>query len=62
MSAEDRLTKHLTNHSGFTAKVKDWIIVHKEVFEEKTDALKRELAIKNKKSRKYIESLISKMD
>jgi putative endonuclease len=60
MSAEDRLTRHLTNHGGFTAKTKDWIIVHTEVFEEKTEALKRELAIKNKKSRKYIESLIAK--
>jgi putative endonuclease len=62
MIVEERLVKHLTNHSGFTGKAKDWIIVHTEVFDEKTDALKRELAIKNKKSRKYIESLIIKGD
>ncbi len=61
-SVEERLAKHLTNHSGFTGKAKDWIVVHTEVFEEKTDALKRELAIKNKKSRKYIENLLSKPD
>jgi putative endonuclease len=61
-SVEERLTKHLTNHSGFTGKAKDWLIVHTEVFEEKRDALKRELAIKNKKSRIYIESLFAKKD
>jgi putative endonuclease len=61
-SPEERLVKHLTNHSGFTGKAKDWLVVHTEIFEEKTTALKREVEIKNKKSRKYIESLISKGD
>jgi putative endonuclease len=59
---EERLGKHLTNHSGFTGKAKDWVVVYTEVFDNKSDALRRELAIKNKKSRIYIESLISKTD
>ena len=32
---EERLRKHLSNHKGFTAKVKDWTIVYYETFEEK---------------------------
>ncbi|MBL7753270.1 MAG: GIY-YIG nuclease family protein [Chitinophagaceae bacterium] len=30
----DRLKKHLANHNGFTAKVKDWIVVYTEFFDE----------------------------
>ena len=55
----ERVKKHLSNHSGFTGKAKDWILVYKETFKEKTLAHQRELAIKSKKSRKYIEKLIS---
>jgi putative endonuclease len=62
MSAEERLVKHLTNHTGFTGKAKDWVIVHAESFADKSEALRRELAIKNKKSRKYIDSLIHSDD
>jgi putative endonuclease len=57
---EHRLQKHLTNHDGFTAKAKDWTIVYQETFETKDGAHQREIDIKNKKSRKYIESLIAK--
>jgi putative endonuclease len=59
-SIEERLQKHLTNHDGFTAKAKDWKVVYQEVFDTKEAAFKRELEIKNKKSRKYIENLILK--
>ena len=55
----ERLQKHLTNHDGFTAKAKDWTIVFQEPFHSKELALRRELAIKAKKSRAYIEKLIS---
>jgi putative endonuclease len=58
---EERLQKHLTNHDGFTAKAKDWIIVYKENFDSKEAAHRRELDIKAKKSRKYIESLFAKV-
>ncbi len=56
---ESRLKKHLTNHKGFTGSVSDWKIVYYEIFENKTDAYARERAIKKRKSRKYIEKLIS---
>jgi len=54
-----RIKKHLSNHSGFTRKAKDWTLVYKEEFTDKLLAHKRELEIKSKKSRKYIEKLIA---
>ncbi len=55
----ERIRKHLSNHTGFTSKAKDWILVYKEAFKEKSLAQKRESAIKSKKSRKFIEKLIA---
>ncbi len=37
-----------------------WRLVYFEMFETRTEAIKRENEIKSKKSRKYIEVLISK--
>ena len=54
----ERLRKHLSNHSGFTAKVKDWKIVYYEVFSDKSNACKRELEIKSWKSKVKISQLI----
>ena len=59
MTLEDRLRRHLTSHKGFTARTKDWKIVYFETFENKTDAILRELEIKNWKSKKKIIELIS---
>ncbi len=53
-----RLAKHLSQHSGFTGKAKDWIMVYCEQLLTKNDALKRETEIKKWKSRKMIEQLI----
>ena len=55
----ERLKKHLNNHKGFTARAKDWELKYKEQYETKPEALKRELKIKNWKSKKMIEKLIS---
>ncbi len=54
-----RLEKHLSNHKGFTSKAKDWVLKYQEVFYSNSDSLKRELQIKNWKSRKMIEKLIN---
>ena len=54
----DRLKKHLTNHSGYTAKAKDWKIVYTEQFLDKTTAIKREKLIKNWKNKQRIRELI----
>jgi putative endonuclease len=46
------------HHKGFTGKAKDWEIVYSEMYESKSEAQKREIAIKKKKSRTYIEMLL----
>ena len=56
---QERLRKHNSQHKGFTGGFGDWIIRYTESFELKTDAIKRERQIKNWKSRKLIEKLIT---
>ena len=55
-----RLSKHLANHKGFTAKAKDWKIVYQEIFTTKQDAMKREKQIKGWKSNIRIKELIDR--
>jgi putative endonuclease len=55
----DRLFRHTNSGNKFTKKAKDWELVYKENFQSRPDAYKREVQIKNKKSRRYIEWLIS---
>ena len=54
----ERLRKHLSNHKGFTSKIKDWKIVYFEILENKSLAYKRELEIKSWKSKIKIKKLI----
>ena len=55
----ERLRKHLTKHSGFTGRAKDWEIVYKKDFENKQAALLKEKEIKNWKSIYMVEKLIN---
>ena len=55
---EDRLYRHNNSGSKTTKKASDWKLVCQEVFETRSEAVKREFEIKKKKSRKYIEWLI----
>ena len=61
LSPEERLKKHLSDHDGFTAKAKDWVVVFSESFEEKKAAYARERQLKGWKSRNKIEQLIQGM-
>jgi putative endonuclease len=61
-SLEERLRKHLSDHSGFTSKAKDWRVVYFEVYETKSLAYKRELEIKKWKSSKRIQKLIEEFE
>ncbi len=56
---EQRIQKHNEKHKGFTGHTQDWKIVYSEAFQSLSEARQRELQIKRKKSRKYIEFLIS---
>ena len=57
-SVDERLQKHLSDHKGFTSNAKDWQVVYSKSFETKSEAYQREIEIKKRKSRKYIEELI----
>jgi putative endonuclease len=56
---QDRIFRHTNSGSKSTKKANDWVVKYTEEFDSRQDAMRRELEIKNKKSRKYIEWLIS---
>ena len=56
---EDRIFRHTNSGSKSTKKANDWIVKYTEEFESRSAATQREFEIKNKKSRKYIEWLVS---
>ena len=56
---EDRIFRHNNSGSRFTKFTHDWQLIYTENFSTRSEAVKRESEIKNKKSRKYIEFLIS---
>ena len=57
----DRLFRHNNSGSKATKKTNDWILKYTEEFSTKSEASQRELDIKKKKSRKYVEWLINKV-
>ena len=54
----DRVYRHINSGSKSTKKTNDWKLMYSEETETKSQAVRREKEIKNKKSRKYIEWLI----
>jgi len=59
---ERRIKFHNKGLQRYTRKKRPWILVYTEKFNSRTEALKRESEIKKKKSRKYIEWLISNQE
>jgi len=59
MDVNQRLRRHLSDHKGFTAKAKDWVVVYSERFDDLSSARKREMQIKKWKSRTLIEKLVN---
>jgi len=57
---EWRLERHNQGWGKYTKRGIPWEVVNIEEYANKSDAIKRERQIKNRKSRKYIESLIKK--
>ena len=55
-----RLTEHNYGKANFTSKGIPWKLVYSEQFNSKKEDQQRERKIKRMKSKKYIESLISK--
>jgi putative endonuclease len=58
-NVELRLIKHNLGATPSTRPGRPWFVVYKEVCKDKTTAIIREREIKSKKSRKYIEWLLS---
>ena len=59
---EKRLIAH--NHpqnKGWTKRLQPWILLHSEKFENKEDAMKRELELKSGKGREFIKTLKNKL-
>lgn len=55
-----RLERHNQGWGRYTKRGIPWQIVYSENYDNKSDALRREREIKQKKSRQYIEDLINK--
>jgi putative endonuclease len=55
---DKRMSKHFDGFSKYTASKRPLRLVYFEVWDNRSDAIKRERTIKNLKSRKYIEQLI----
>jgi putative endonuclease len=53
-----RLEQHNTGQSTYTSKANDWLLMYTENYLTRKEAHQRELEIKKKKSRKYLEWLI----
>ena len=53
-----RLEEHNEGNSRYTSKKTPWKVVYSEEFEEKSDAIKRELFLKKQKSRAFYLRLI----
>ena len=58
----DRIYRHKNAGSKSTKKASDWELKYTETFDERSKAVNREQEIKRKKSRRYIEWLISSAD
>ena len=58
----ERLRRHLSDHGGFTSRAKDWALVYSEIFDTRTEALKREKELKGWKNRNRIKELIKKAE
>ncbi|MFI5251648.1 MAG: GIY-YIG nuclease family protein [Bacteroidota bacterium] len=54
-----RLEEHNTSRSVYTKTGIPWVLVYHQEFDTRKNAVRRELEIKKRKSRRYIERLIA---
>ncbi len=60
-SLERRIEEHNIGKGGvFSSTCLPWKLVYHELFQSRSEAIKREKEIKGKKSRKYVEYLVTK--
>ena len=58
---DDLLFRHNNSGSKATKKANDWKLVYSESFNSRAEAYSREMEIKRRKTKKYIEALIAKV-
>jgi len=58
---QKRLLEHNSGISVFTARANDWELKYCKTYNTREEAMKKEQEIKRKKSRKYIEWLITQL-
>ena len=57
-SAEERLKEHNNGSNKFTKQNGPFVLYHEEVYENKTDAIKREKFLKSGVGRKLLDQLL----
>ena len=62
VNIESRLNEHNFGRTNYTSKKRPWVLVYSEEFENKTDAIKRELFLKRQKNKEFYQKLIDKKD
>ena len=55
---EKRLKEHNSGMTRYTAKKRPWKVVYKEIYNTKTEALKRERFLKKQRNTDFYQSLI----
>ena len=55
---DKRMSNHQEGYSKYTASKRPWRLKYFELYNNRTEALKREKQIKSMKSKKYIEALV----
>jgi putative endonuclease len=55
---DKRMSKHYDGMSKYTATKRPWRLVYFEMYNSRSDAIKRENQIKKMKSKKFIEELV----
>ena len=58
MSIEERISRHLCEHGGFTSSAKDWKLVHVEEYADKNAAISKEKQIKKRGIKRYLDGLM----
>jgi len=54
-NVQERLVKHNSGLSNFTSRGIPWILIHKEIFNTKSEALKREKFLKSGAGRAWLD-------
>ena len=55
---EERISRHLCEHCGFTSSAKDWKLVHVEEYTDKNAAISKEKQIKKRGIKRYLDCLM----